>query len=194
MSGTTWFTSDYHIGHRNIIRLCERPFKDIEEMDRALIDRHNAKVGESDTVYDLGDFAFRCTPEYAVACLAQLNGRRHLLWGNHDKPLRQALKRGLLDGLLASGQLTLIGDPDPHMQTALRINVDGQDIVLAHYAQRTWHGAFRGTWHLYGHSHGNLTPFRKSMDIGVDAHEFHPVSFTELQSRMAQVQEPFSEA
>ena len=191
---TTWFTSDYHLGHRNIIGLCDRPFGNVEEMDQAIIDRHNAHVGETDTVYDLGDFAFRCTPEYVVQCLTQLKGRRHLLWGNHDKPLRQALKQGLLDGLLASGRLTLIGDPDPHLQTALRIKVDEQKIVLAHYAQRTWQGAFRGTWHLYGHSHGNLSSFRKSIDVGVDAHDFRPVSFPELQSRMAQVQEPFSEA
>ena len=189
----TWFTSDYHLGHRNIIGLCERPFENVEQMDQAIIERHNACVDQADTVYDLGDFAFRCSAEYAVERLTQLHGRRQILLGNHDKPLRQAHKRGLLDGLIDSGRLTIIGDTDPRIQTAMRVSIDGQDIVLAHFAQRSWHGAFRGTWHLYGHSHGNLSPFRKSMDVGVDVHDFRPVRFSDLQTRMAEVQEAFSE-
>ena len=191
--GQVWFTSDYHLGHRNIIHLCERPFSDVEEMDRAIIARHNECVAANDLVYDLGDFAFRCSAEYASDCLARLNGRRHILLGNHDKPLRQAHKRGLLDDLLSSGKLTLIGDQDPRVQTGIRVNVDGQEIVMAHYAQRSWHGAFRGAWHVFGHSHGNLSPFRKSMDVGVDAHDFKPVSFTDLKAWMDSVGDQFSE-
>jgi calcineurin-like phosphoesterase family protein len=113
--------------------------------------------------------------------------------GNHDKPLRQAYKRGLLDELIESGRLTLVGDTDPRIQTALRVSIEGQGIVLAHFAQRSWHGAFRGGWHLYGHSHGNLSPFHKSMDVGVDANDFRPFSFADIQSRMEEVPESFSE-
>lgn len=188
-----WFTADYHLGHRNIIGHCERPFADVEAMDQAIIQRHNECVGQGDTVYDLGDFAFRCSPEYAVACLFRLNGNRRLLWGNHDKPLRDAHKRGMLDGLIAAGRLKLVGDPDPRVQTSIRVNIERQEIVLAHFAQRTWHGAFRDAWHLFGHSHGNLRPYLKSIDVGVDVHDFRPVSFTDLQTRMAEIAEPFSE-
>ncbi len=139
---TTWFTSDYHLGHRNIIRLCNRPFANVEEMDQAIIERHNACVGQADTVYDLGDFAFRCSAEYAVACLHRLNGRRHLVLGNHDKPLRQAHKRGLLDELIESGRLTLVGDTDPRIQTAFRVSIEGWHTSLS--AHGTAHSVVAG--------------------------------------------------
>jgi hypothetical protein len=32
-----WFTADTHLGHKNIIRHCARPFGSIEEMDASLI-------------------------------------------------------------------------------------------------------------------------------------------------------------
>ena len=181
------------MGHRNIIGLCSRPFEDVDEMEREIIARHNELVAPNDEVYDLGDFAYRCPPEHASDCLRRLNGRRTMLWGNHDKPLRQALRQGLLDDLVQSGRVTFVGDPDPRFQTGLRVVIDGQRIVLGHYAQRTWQGAFRGAWHLFGHSHGNLNPFRKSLDVGIDAWAFRPASIEEIQERMDAVTKEFSE-
>jgi calcineurin-like phosphoesterase family protein len=181
------------MGHRNIIGLCSRPFADIEEMEGEIIERHNAVVGPDDVIYDLGDFAYRCSPEHAAECVRRLNGRRTILWGNHDKPLRQAVRRGLLGDLVESGKVTFVGDPDPRFQTGLNVVIGSQRIILAHYAQRTWQGAFRGAWHLYGHSHGNLQPFGKSMDIGGDAWDFRPVSFEDIRARMDAVTEEFHE-
>ncbi len=181
------------MGHRNIIGLCDRPFIDVEEMEKEIIERHNAVVGPDDEVYDLGDFAYRCSAEHAAECMRRLNGRRIVLWGNHDKPLRQAYKRGLLNDLVEADTVTFVGDPAPCLQTGLQVVIENQRIVLAHYAQRTWQGAFRGAWHLYGHSHGNLPPFRKSSDVGVDAWDFRPAGFEELQARMNAVTEEFSE-
>ena len=50
-----FFTSDLHLGHKNIIRLCGRPFESVEEMDEILIDNWNKKIHRCDTVYILGD-------------------------------------------------------------------------------------------------------------------------------------------
>lgn len=54
-----FYTADLHLSHKNIIRLCNRPFSSVEEMDAALIANWNAVVGAEDTVYILGDFSFR---------------------------------------------------------------------------------------------------------------------------------------
>ena len=53
------YTSDLHFGHENVIRFDDRPFSDIEEMDRTLIEMWNARVRDEDTVYIVGDVCFR---------------------------------------------------------------------------------------------------------------------------------------
>ena len=79
-----FFTSDLHFGHRNIIRLCNRPFSSIEEMDNLLIQNWNHKVNRNDTVYILGDLMFR-NEKPPEEYLRQLKGKKHLLVGNHDR-------------------------------------------------------------------------------------------------------------
>ena len=86
----TFFTSDSHFGHDNIIKHCgrpcrERPFRDSAEMDRALMDAWNSVVSPGDLVYHLGDFSLR-SPETVDAFLKKkLNGIKHLIVGNHDR-------------------------------------------------------------------------------------------------------------
>jgi len=52
----TFFTSDTHFNHANIIKFCDRPFKDVELMNETLIANWNRVVGLDDTVFHLGDF------------------------------------------------------------------------------------------------------------------------------------------
>ncbi len=80
MSMTTFFTSDLHFNHGNIIKFCQRPFASVGEMNEALIARFNETVGPSDTVYILGDLVMGRD----LNCAARLNGRKILLMGNHD--------------------------------------------------------------------------------------------------------------
>lgn len=76
-------TSDTHFGHTNVIKYCNRPFRDAEEMDKALIKNWNETVGKNDTVIHLGDFGF-CGRERIKEILSQLNGKKILIMGNHD--------------------------------------------------------------------------------------------------------------
>lgn len=88
-----FFSSDTHFGHENVIKFCNRPFKDVEEMDQTLIANWNKVVGKQDRVYHLGDFAM----DYRVALRIRpmLNGSIYLGLGNHDngKKLASAFQR-----------------------------------------------------------------------------------------------------
>jgi calcineurin-like phosphoesterase family protein len=88
-------TSIRYLGHANIIRYCNRPFKDVDEMNETIIKNFNEVVREDDVVYHNGDFCFKNTPggkagEGVVGVKAydyikRLNGRWVFLKGNHDK-------------------------------------------------------------------------------------------------------------
>ena len=117
-----FFTSDLHFGHEHIIQFNHRPFRNVTEMNRQLISNYNAVVQPEDTVYLLGDLSFQISVEKANALIAQLNGKKHLILGNHDKSYAPELFEEILiyrdlrvgaDALPASGveKGTPWGDP-----------------------------------------------------------------------------------
>lgn len=79
----TWFTSDTHFGHKNILEYEKeaRPFATIEEMHEVMIERWNNVVADKDIVYHLGDFAFG---RRNINIAGRLNGKKKLVMGNHD--------------------------------------------------------------------------------------------------------------
>ncbi len=164
----TWFTSDFHLGHRNIIRYCSRPFASVEEMDAAILANLNKLVGANDVLYFLGDFCLG-GPDQARQYRDRIVCRNiHVVEGNHDAALSN------LTGAFSS------------LNQLVEVRVGGQRIVLCHYAMRVWHHSRRGVWHLYGHSHGNLAddPASLSVDVGVDSHSFRPWHFDEIRTAM----------
>ena len=48
MSKNTWFTADLHLMHRNIIKLANRPFGDIEQHDDYIIDKYNEVIARKE--------------------------------------------------------------------------------------------------------------------------------------------------
>lgn len=176
----TFFTSDTHFGHSNIIRYCKRPFKDAYEMDAALIENWNAKVQPGDTVYHLGDFVF-ATPERAERVISQLNGQKFLIFGNHDKTIKS--NSLLRDKFVKCCDYHEVYIQDPSTK-------DGrQHIVLSHYAMLVWNKSHHGSWMLHGHSHGTLSyPFEgKIMDVGSDCHNYAPISYDEIKQKLSKI-------
>jgi len=161
---TTWFTSDTHFGHTNIIKYCNRPFKDVTEMDEALIANWNSVVKQNDDIYHLGDFGF-ATVERIQRIVNRLNGKKHLIFGNHDKHMAQ------IKGFESK-------------QYYLEITVDKQKIILCHYAMRVWNKSHHGSIMLFGHSHGNLPGTNQSLDVGTDPWNYFPTNLDLIRQRL----------
>lgn len=174
----TFFTSDTHFGHENIIRYCRRPFANTVEMDQAIIERWNEAVQDDDVIYHLGDFTLRGR-DFAVRILRQLRGRIRIL-GNHW----HHDKRWLPSGFGASG---LYGRSKYEVEIlpplAVR-NLGGRVLVMCHYPLGEWDRKHHGAWHLHGHSHGTHRGYGALLDAGVDCHGFHPIPFASLEALM----------
>jgi len=167
-----YFTADLHLGHANIIRHCGRPFADADEMDACLVAAWNKRVRANDTVYIVGDFIFRNArppEEY----LEKLNGKKHLLIGNHDKDwLKKCDTQKYFESV---GHYAEISDGQHRM-------------TLCHYPMMSWHKMGSGAYMVHGHIHngrgGAYFPLLQSMpnllNAGVDINGFQPVNFDEL--------------
>jgi calcineurin-like phosphoesterase family protein len=149
-----YFTADEHIDHKRICELMNRPFQNLDEMKETLIANHNSIVTDKDIVYHLGDVSFSSADDY----IKRLNGTHHLVLGNHDYT---RLKH-----------LTLF----KNIQDVLYLRTEGIRVFMSHYAHRTWRNSHYGSYHLFGHSHGMIPNYGRSMDVGVDCHNFKPIS------------------
>lgn len=88
-----WITSDSHFFHNNIIKYCNRPFSDVNEMNETLIANWNSVVKPQDKVYHLGDLYMGGTRREVESLLYRLNGHKRLILGNHDNGKDQILQK-----------------------------------------------------------------------------------------------------
>jgi calcineurin-like phosphoesterase family protein len=181
----TFVTADHHLKHTNIIKFCNRPFANAEEMDQALIDNWNRIVRENDLVFHLGDFTLE-NFDVARKFFAQLNGKIMVL-GNHWHHDRRWLPKEYFGPLVL--EYPDYVDEIGHVQVVPPIVVleipQGKNsyplaITLCHYPLAVWDRKHHGAWHLHGHSHGqHQYPVDElAIDVGVDAPgmNYHPIS------------------
>ena len=82
-----YLTSDWHFCHDQPFIYEQRGFKNIDEMNEAIIAKHNSIVSPEDDVIVLGDLMLNNT-EKGIRCVNRLNGNLHIVYGNHDTPKR----------------------------------------------------------------------------------------------------------
>lgn len=158
-----YFTSDLHLGHMAIIHMKNRPFADVEEMNRKLISNYNSVVHKKDTVYILGDISHRLKVDAANELIGKLNGKKILVTGNHDKDYSRSLFEEICD-----------------FKT---VSLNGHYLALMHYPMLSWPRSHYGSIQLHGHMHGSADDNMRNRqnnilryDVGVDANNFYPVS------------------
>ena len=162
-----WFTSDYHLGHANIIQHCERPFKDLKEMEDTIIKNHNSRVKPEDTVFFLGDFCFTNSSGgkegegegiHAKKYMERLNGNFVFVGGNHDR--KNSLKT-CIQGIF--------------------INLGGEEMYLTHKPSNF---IDKVNVNLVGHVHekwkSKMTDSNILINVGVDVWGFKPIDIQEI--------------
>jgi len=175
---TIFFTADTHFGHDNVIRFCNRPYSSAAEMDEKLTENWNQSVNPNDIIYHLGDFTL-LGKKQAKDYFQHLNGRIHVVPGGHD---HRWLGKGTYHS--RSDHPVVILPPLKTIKVSLPDFGQPQPLVLCHYSLRVWDRSHYGSWHLYGHSHGNLPPLENSLDVGVDCWNYRPVSLDTIASKL----------
>lgn len=134
---TNYYISDTHFGHANILKFDNRPFKNVKEMEEALIYNWNSTVNRGDTVYILGDFCWGKEDEWK-RILNRLTGNKVLIRGNHDLTnMSSTLKGKFLD-----------------IKDYKEVKANGMTTILSHYPILAYkHDYDPNVFMLYGHVH-----------------------------------------
>ena len=165
-----WITSDLHLNHDRAFVWGARGFSSVDEMNQTIIANWNSVVSPEDEVYILGDLCLGGTEslESNRQMLACLNGRVHIVLGNHDTPTRIAMYNEL-----------------PNVEEvvyATMLHYRGYHFFLSHYPCMTGNlekeTLKQCTINLFGHTH-SADPFYQDMpfmfNVAMDAHNCTPV-------------------
>jgi len=156
-----WVTSDNHFSHGGIIRLCQRPFVDVGEMNFMMVRYWNEVVGKEDVVYHLGDFTLS-GKKVAKHFIQQLNGKIKILgmpWHHDRRWIEYA--------------------PDMRSRSGYTVEVLPPMVVLQEFGT---------TFHLSHYplaDHGNyISQQQRVMDAGVDCTKFTPIDLESVVSKL----------
>lgn len=186
----TWFTSDLHFFHNNVIRFCNRPYASVEEMNAKLIKNWNACVKKNEHVYVLGDFSFRGTTQTSEI-LKQLNGHKILIRGNHDAPAHKMIAMGFAEVYenhqirIGDTQLLLSHFPyhpvEYYYKTATTIETRVEENQDKRYLHKRILDDGK-SWLLCGHVHQSWHMKDRMINVGVDVNDYKPVSHEKILS------------
>jgi len=172
----TWFQSDFHLNHKNIIRYCKRPFQTVEQMNETIIKRHNERVKDDDTIYFLGDLMFHASKNKAFRgegkpsnfddFIKKFNGKQwYFIKGNHDKKGNKFQPKSEVIILKQNGlRIQLIHDSQ-------YANIDYDLTLCGHH-----HNAFKVKEFFYMGKTGLI------INCSCDVWNFYPIELNEILS------------
>jgi len=184
-------TSDYHFGHTNIIKYCDRPFNDKQNvtcmdrlkcngcesfalcgtnMNKTIIRNHNQRVTKNDTVIHLGDFCFKGGIEggnnKAQYWEEQLNGKIIHVKGNHDN--NNSVKSIITCCVLEFANKIILAQ---HIPPTMRLEVpDFIDYVICGHVHEKWK-------HKWLEDNVDSIPI---INVGIDQWKFMPMKIDEI--------------
>jgi len=167
-----WYTSDLHFGHRLVAG--HRGFgEDTVAHDAEIVEKWNAVVGKDDIVHVLGDLAVS-NPTYALALMADLPGRKRLIFGNHEPvhPMYRDAPR-----LLRKYPYDEVFE---WAAPFARRKINGRNVLLSHFpyagdhTEKPRYAQYRlrdmGEYLLHGHTHSTeVRTSDREVHVGWDA-------------------------
>lgn len=160
-----FYTADLHFHYKPF--LPGRPFASVEEMDEAMIRLWNETVTDEDSVYVVGDVGYNGGYVPGDA-LGRLQGRKHLIRGNHDTGFENAPK--LFDYFETVTDFNEIDDGETH-------------ILLCHYPILYRKRGYMIHGHLHqarGPEYDTLRQMPRMLNAGVDVNFYRPVTLAQL--------------
>lgn len=147
------YTSDTHFGHKNIIKLTDRPFDfsddGLDKMNKCLLEnlRHVEAMGY--TICHMGDVAFNLRKFIGQYGWLKQPWKHLVVIGNHDPTKKQLDEYGSYFGVIVGSVATW----QSHF-AIVHDYADGKywNIMLSHRPQENLHGC---DLNLYGHLHNN---------------------------------------
>ena len=152
----TWIWSDLHLADRGVLFAFDRPFHDVERMNRHLLREWTSRVRSGDTIICLGDVAHpdAWNDRRLVLDIRNCPGERVLILGNHDRNR---------DALRAAGFTT---------QYSLAVCATDPPLVLSHYPL---HHLPVGAMNVHGHLHNQFEPTAWHINLAVEGTGYSPV-------------------
>lgn len=167
-----YFISDTHFNHDREFIWGPRGFKSVTESNNTIIDNWNKTVGKNDNVYMLGDFFLGTDMDFVRNTLARLNGKIHLIIGNHDSPAK-----------------IKIYQESPNIVEIVwttQIEYKGRKFYLSHYPTLTadlQSNPEKAVFNLFGHTHSKEKFYEDRpymYNVACDAHDCTPVSIEDI--------------
>lgn len=187
-----YFTSDWHIGHKNCLKFDNRPFKDIDQMKKVLIRNFNSCVPKDGVTFVLGDVGMGSF-EGIQDFIKRLNGRKILIMGNHDGTINRMYRLGF-DAVLFNASIYIANELVTMSHCPLtgvfREDTSG---MRGSTAGENWHKEKQnrrfsledsGQFHLHGHLHSNKKESKlgRQWDVGVVGSEYRPIHIKKIES------------
>jgi len=167
-----YFTSDLHFNHDREFIYKPRGFNSVEEMNDTIITNFNKIVTPDDDVYILGDLMLGGADKLdeGLNLISELNGKLHLVRGNHDTDKRWIMYRTLPNVV--------------ECENAIYFKYKGFHFYMSHYPTFTANlekeNLKQCTINLFGHTHQNNSKFYNDIPFMycccLDCHNNFPVS------------------
>lgn len=186
-----WFSSDHHFYHKNVVKMCNRPFNNLHEMHEHMIQEWNKRVKPQEKAYIVGDFSFSGWT-LTKKILERMNGYKILILGNHDKSPHKMLAAGFQEvheniyiELGNKQKIYLSHFPFHPMTSYSKMGNSIVDIVYPFdkVDKRYMHKRIvddGDMWLVHGHVHNSWKQNERQINVGVDVWDFKPVSHEKI--------------